>query len=204
MFREIKIILFTSSLLFCQNPDSLFVKGNNYYNDKDFFNAVKSYEDIIDQGLYHADLYFNLGNSYYNLEDYGNARWSYEMAFNLSPRNSDIIYNLDLTKRKIANLIEPPKSSILHLISIFFSSFTYNNFVFFTSISILLSSIFFLLSKIRPITLNRLIYYIFLSLFFVGLIMSINKFFWLKNNQFAINYEKNNYPIIIKYALWSS
>ncbi len=113
------------------------------------------------------------------------------MAFNLSPRNSDIIYNLDLTKRKIANLIEPPKSSILHLISIFFSSFTYNNFVFFTSISILLSSIFFLLSKIRPITLNRLIYYIFLSLFFVGLIMSINKFFWLKNNQFAIIISEN-------------
>ena len=143
MFREIKIILFTSSLLFCQNPDSLFVKGNNYYNDKDFSNAVKSYEDIIDQGLYHADLYFNLGNSYYNLEDYGNARWSYEMAFNLSPRNSDIIYNLDLTKRKIANLIEPPKSQILHLIGIFFSSFTYNNFVLFTSISIFLSTVNF-------------------------------------------------------------
>mgnify|MGYP003308681958 CR=1 FL=1 len=52
MFKEIKIILFTSSLLFCQNPDSLFVKGNNYYNNKDFANAIKSYEDIIDQGLY--------------------------------------------------------------------------------------------------------------------------------------------------------
>ena len=26
----------------------------------------------------------------------------------------------------------------------------------------------------------------FLSLFFIGLIISINKFFWLKNNQFAI------------------
>ena len=108
------------------------------------------------------------------------------MAFNLSPRNSDIIYNLDLTKRKIANLIEPPESSILHLINIFFSSFTYNNFIFFTSISIFLSSIFFLLSRIRPIPLNRLMYYIFLFLFFVGLIMSVNKFFWLKNNQFAI------------------
>ena len=186
MFKEIKIILLTSSLLFCQNSDSLFVKGNNYYNNKDFSNAIESYEDIINQGLYHADLYFNLGNSYYNLEDYGNARWSYEMAFNLSPRNSDIIYNLDHTKRKIANLIEPPQSSILNLISIFFSSFTYNNFIFFTSISIFLSSIFFLLSKIRPIPLNRLICYIFLSLFFIGLIISINKFFWLKNNQFAI------------------
>ena len=191
MFKEIKIILFASSLLFCQSPDSLFVKGNNYYNNKDFTNAIKSYEDIIYQGLYHADLYFNLGNSYYNLEDYGNARWSYEMAFNLSPRNSDIIYNLDLTKRKIANLIEPPESSILYLINIFFSSFTYNNLIFFTSISILLSSIFFLLSRIRPIPLNRLIYYIFLSLFFVGLIMSINKFFWLKNNQFAIIISEN-------------
>ena len=129
MFKKIKIILFTSSLLLCQNPDSLFVKGNNYYNNKDFSNAIKSYEDIIDQGLYHADLYFNLGNSYYNLEDYGNARWSYEMAFNLSPRNSDIIYNLGLTKKKIANLIEPPESLILNLINILFNSFTYNNFI---------------------------------------------------------------------------
>ena len=69
------IILIVSSFSFSQDIDSLFVQGNNYYNDKDFSNSVKYYENILNQGIYHQDLYFNLGNAYFKLEDYGNARW---------------------------------------------------------------------------------------------------------------------------------
>ena len=159
MSRNILLITFIiSSFSFSQDVDSLFVEGNNYYNDKDFSNSVKYYENILNQGIYHQDLYFNLGNAYFKLEDYGNARWAYEMALDLSPREEDVVYNLDITKNKIPSLIEPPDFLIIDSLNMILDNFTYRNFVFLTSILILLSSILFIMYKIKPSEINKRIY----------------------------------------------
>ncbi|MEC7822707.1 MAG: SH3 domain-containing protein [Candidatus Neomarinimicrobiota bacterium] len=192
MFRSFLLVVsILSSLSFSQNADSLFVMGNNYYNDKDFSNSVKYYENIVNQDLYHQSLYFNLGNAYFNLEDYGNARWAYEMALNLSPRDEDIIYNLEITKNKIPNLIEPPQSLIIDSINMILNNFTYRNFVFFTSISILLSSILFIIYKIRSTKINKRLYHSLLFLSFIALALSVDRFIWMKNNKFGIIISEN-------------
>ena len=185
------IIFIVSSFVFSQDIDSLFVKGNNYYNDKDFSNSVKYYENILNQDIYHQDLYFNLGNAYFNLENYGNARWAYEMALDLSPRDKDIIYNLNIAKSKIPNLIEPPESLIIDSLNMILDNFTYRNFVFLTSILILLSSILFIIYKIRPSQINKRIYYLLLFLSFVILVLSVDRFIWMKNNKFGIIVSEN-------------
>ena len=185
------IIFIVSSFVFSQDIDSLFVKGNNYYNDKDFSNSVKYYENILNQDIYHQDLYFNLGNAYFNLENYGNARWAYEMALDLSPRDKDIIYNLNIAKSKIPNLIEPPESLIIDSLNMILDNFTYRNFVFLTSILILLSSILFIVYKIRPSQINKRIYYLLLFLSFVSLVLSVDRFIWMKNNKFGIIVSEN-------------
>ena len=185
------IIFIVSSFVFSQDIDSLFVKGNNYYNDKDFSNSVKYYENILNQDIYHQDLYFNLGNAYFNLENYGNARWAYEMALDLSPRDKDIIYNLNIAKSKIPNLIEPPESLIIDSVNMILDNFTYRNFVFLTSILILLSSILFIIYKIRPSQINKRIYYLLLFLSFVSLVLSVDRFIWMKNNKFGIIVSEN-------------
>jgi len=192
MSRNLLLLIFIfNSFVFSQDVDSLFVRGNNYYNDKDFFNSVKYYEKILNQGLYHHDLYFNLGNAYFNLEDYGNARWAYEMALDLSPRDEDIVYNLDIVKNKIPNLIEPPEFLIVNSLNIIFDNFTYDNLVFLTSILILLSSILFIVHKIRPSQINKRIYYILLFLSFISLALSVDRFIWIKNNKFGIIVSEN-------------
>ena len=185
------IIFILSSFVFSQDVGSLFVKGNNYYNDKDFSNSVKYYENILNQDIYHQDLYFNLGNAYFNLENYGNARWAYEMALDLSPRDKDIIYNLNIAKSKIPNLIEPPESLIIDSLNMILDNFTYRNFVFLTSILILLSSILFIVYKIRPSQINKRIYYLLLFLSFVSLVLSVDRFIWMKNNKFGIIVSEN-------------
>ena len=185
------IIFIVSSFVFSQDIDSLFVKGNNYYNDKDFSNSVKYYENILNQDIYHQDLYFNLGNAYFNLENYGNARWAYEMALDLSPRDKDIIYNLNIAKSNIPNLIEPPESLIIDSLNMILDNFTYRNFVFLTSILILLSSILFIIYKIRPSQINKRIYYLLLFLSFVSLVLSVDRFIWMKNNKFGIIVSEN-------------
>jgi len=192
MSKNFLLITFiVSSFVFSQDIDSLFVKGNNYYNDKDFSNSVKYYENILNQDIYHQDLYFNLGNAYFNLENYGNASWAYEMALDLSPRDKDIIYNLNIAKSKIPNLIEPPESLIIDSLNMILDNFTYRNFVFLTSILILLSSILFTIYKIRPSQINKRIYYLLLFLSFVSLVLSVDRFIWMKNNKFGIIVSEN-------------
>ena len=194
------IILIVSSFGFSQDIDSLFVQGNNYYNDKDFSNSVKYYENILNQGIYHQDLYFNLGNTYFKLENYGNARWAYEMALDLSPRDEDIIYNLDIAKSKIANLIEPPDFLIIDSLNMILDSFTYRNFVFLTSVLILLSSILFILYKIRPSEINKRLYYLLLFLSFISLVLSVDRFIWIKNNKFGIVISENAHAYSAPYV----
>ena len=194
------IILIVSSFGFSQDIDSLFVQGNNYYNDKDFSNSVKYYENILNQGIYHQDLYFNLGNAYFKLEIYGNARWAYEMALDLSPRDEDIIYNLDIAKSKISNLIEPPDFLIIDSLNMILDSFTYRNFVFLTSVLILLSSILFILYKIRPSEINKRLYYLLLFLSFISLVLSVDRFIWIKNNKFGIVISENAHAYSAPYV----
>ena len=194
------IILIVSSFGFSQDIDSLFVQGNNYYNDKDFSNSVKYYENILNQGIYHQDLYFNLGNAYFKLENYGNARWAYEMALDLSPRDEDIIYNLDIAKSKISNLIEPPDFLIIDSLNMMLDSFTYRNFVFLTSVLILLSSILFILYKIRPSEINKRLYYLLLFLSFISLVLSVDRFIWIKNNKFGIVISENAHAYSAPYV----
>ena len=186
MYKAFNIFFLTLGMVYSQNIDSLFSSGNDSYNKNQFDVSVDAYENILSQGFYSADLYYNLGNAYYRLEDFANARWSYEMGINIDPRNKDIIHNLMLTKKKIPNTIEPPDSQILDLINNFLTNFTYSDFVLFSSIMLLLYSICFIIYRLMPSKPIAISYYVFIVLFFIGTSFSAIKFLWERNNNFGI------------------
>ncbi len=186
MYKVFNIFFLTIGMVYSQNIDSLFSSGNDSYNKNQFDVSVIAYENILSQGFYSADLYYNLGNAYYRLEDFANARWSYEMGINIDPRNKDMIHNLMLTKKKIPNTIETPDSQILNLINNFLTSFTYGDFVLFSSIMLLLYSICFIIYRLMPSKPIFVSYYVFIVLFFIGTSFSVIKFLWERNNNFGI------------------
>ncbi len=186
MYKAFNIFFLTLGMVYSQNIDSLFSSGNDSYNKNQFDVSVDAYENILSQGFYSADLYYNLGNAYYRLEDFANARWSYEMGINIDPRNKDMIHNLMLTKKKIPNTIEPPDSQILDLINNFLTNFTYSDFVLFSSIMLLLYSICFIIYRLMPSKPIVISYYVFIVLFFIGTSFSAIKFLWERNNNFGI------------------
>ena len=186
MYKAFNIFFLTLGMIYSQNIDSLFSSGNDSYNKNQFDVSVDAYENILSQGFYSADLYYNLGNAYYRLEDFANARWSYEMGINIDPRNKDMIHNLMLTKKKIPNTIEPPDSQILDLINNFLTNFTYSDFVLFSSIMLLLYSICFIIYRLMPSKPIVISYYVFIVLFFIGTSFSAIKFLWERNNNFGI------------------
>lgn len=100
-------------ILFCLQPltartkaDSLFVKANEYYKHKDYFEAIDTYKQITDLGFKSAELYFNLANAYYKTGDYPRAILNYERATLLNPADKDIEFNLAKARTFITDKIE--------------------------------------------------------------------------------------------------
>lgn len=103
------ICIFLFGLLLADNTDlnSLFEKGNNFYQKSDYEAAAKTYEEIIKQGYESAELYYNLGNTYYKTGKIPNAILFYERAKKLAPNDEDINFNLKIANLQIIDKINP-------------------------------------------------------------------------------------------------
>ncbi|HEX2395931.1 MAG TPA: tetratricopeptide repeat protein [Bacteroidales bacterium] len=86
--------------------DSLFVKGNEYYMQKQYAMAEQCYSRVIQLGFESADLYFNLGNALYKQEKLAAAILYYEKALILKPGDQDIKENLALANARIIDKID--------------------------------------------------------------------------------------------------
>jgi tetratricopeptide (TPR) repeat protein len=100
-------IVFFSSSLTAQTPDSAFSHGNELYRAGKYQEAANVYDSIIKQGLLSAELYFNLGNAYYRDRQLARAVLSYERAAQLHPNDPDIEHNLKLSYLRTVDRLEP-------------------------------------------------------------------------------------------------
>ncbi len=96
-----------------QNPEELFRRGNRYYQNGEYENAVEMYKQIIDQDVESGALYFNLGNAYYKLNDSGKARLNYERARRFLQGDEALEENLLLLRERLVDQIERPPQFIL-------------------------------------------------------------------------------------------
>ncbi len=98
-------ILFCFSITFAQ-LDEQFKTANENYKNENFDEAIKQYEQLIEQGYQGASLFYNLANSYYRKNKIGYAILYYEKALLLSPNDDDIKHNLALAKLRTVDKIE--------------------------------------------------------------------------------------------------
>ena len=115
-YKTLIYIALTISGLSAQSvaeQDSLYRIGNQAMLQEDFENAIERYEQILDQGYSHPNLYYNLGNAYYRLNQIGNAVWSYEKGLQLAPRDKDLQFNLSLANARVRDRIEMPQTMLL-------------------------------------------------------------------------------------------
>ena len=112
--RILYLALLFSNLI-ASNADSLFVRGNYYFDNEKYVQAARSYERLLNS-VEHADLYYNLGNSYYRMGEVGHAVWAYEKGLQFEPRNRDIKHNLEITNTRVKDRIDFPdeKMNLLH------------------------------------------------------------------------------------------
>lgn len=104
MRLAIHIILLCVSLNAFGNTDSLFLAGNQHYQNEAYEKAIESYFAIDSSQHAHA-LYHNLGNCYYQTGNIPRSILFYEKAL-LLKKDKQTIENLKIAKKRIQE-IEP-------------------------------------------------------------------------------------------------
>lgn len=100
------ILLFVTTNLQAQ-PEETYRKANAFYQKENYEAAIKLYEQLIKDGKYSTEVYFNLGNAYYKTEKYELAILNYERAKKFNAADEDIDYNLRLANMQCVDKIEP-------------------------------------------------------------------------------------------------
>ena len=106
-------------LLFAQfelNPTDLYKKGNAYYEQGKYAEAIAAYE-LVSTKLSNAQVFFNLGNSYFKQGMLGNAVLNFRRAHFLSPRDGDIKYNLEFVRNYRVDKISAARNPVVELLS---------------------------------------------------------------------------------------
>lgn len=101
------IIVFLSSISFCDEITHQFETANDYYRKGEYEKALSIYEQILNNGYVSSDLYYNIGNTYHKLENIPAAILYYERAKKLSPSDEDIDFNLKLANLRVVDKIDP-------------------------------------------------------------------------------------------------
>jgi len=109
LFSLIFMVMFFGIPTVSFNQNSKYIEANDAFESKKYDEAIKKYNELINESNISPEIYYNLGNSYFKIEDFGHAMLYFEKALKLKPYDKDIKHNIYVTKRKIdSEIIELP------------------------------------------------------------------------------------------------
>lgn len=117
--KRVLVLLFIAVLtlqLFAAQTDlrALMEQGNAAYQAGNYQEALRLYQNILQEGATSGELCFNLGNAYFRLGDMGRAILYYERARRLLPRSESVSFNLRLANLYVKDRIEVPPPFFLY------------------------------------------------------------------------------------------
>jgi len=149
LFKTIAILSILATFIYAQDVEYLFAKANDYYQQENYSEAIKIYEEILTNGKVSGTLYYNLGNAYYKIDEIGKAILYYEKAKILMPDDENIAFNLKLVNVKVQDRIQVPRESFIvklhnnfiNLFSIKVWSILFSSFILFAVLVFFISVI---------------------------------------------------------------
>ena len=172
MNRLIFVIIITS-FSFSNELTEKFQIANARYNDADYSEAIRLYEEIAAEKWQSGYLYYNLGNSYFRAGMIGQSIWAFNKALKLSPRFGNIKYNLEIANTKIKDrLTLPPEFFLVEFYIQLKNNFTFFEWLFMCGSLVFLSAGFFMFSKVLILN-SRLIRSLILILLFLSFVLHL-------------------------------
>lgn len=80
--------------------ESVFQAANEAYLQKNYDQAIRLYQSIVDAEMESPELYFNLGNCFFQKKEWGKTILNYERALLINPNDASIQQNLQLAKQE--------------------------------------------------------------------------------------------------------
>ncbi|MEI7988787.1 MAG: tetratricopeptide repeat protein [Chloroflexota bacterium] len=96
---------FTTEKLVAGASDTM-AAANRQYETSQYLLASQAYQQLVDQGIVHPNLFYNLGNAYFKQGELGKAILNYRRAQLISPRDADISANLNLCRGQKVDRLE--------------------------------------------------------------------------------------------------
>lgn len=146
------------------DPVVSFQQGNAAYNEGNYKQAIKIFEEIIGNHGFSASVLYNLGNSYAQNNEIGRAILSYERARILKPGDPDITGNLQYLY-KVHGIFEVEPSRVER----YFSRLGYDDWAGLATLSLILLCLSLVVITLRQRT--RKAPFVLISLFSLILFM---------------------------------
>ncbi len=175
--------------------ETLFQKGNRYYEEGKYEAAIQSYEEIVRAGRGNWQVFYNLGNAYFRQNQLGKAILNYERALKLNPDNEDIRFNLEYANLKIVDRIpEPPKQAFVRWVETLFwkPSFGFLLWMtlgFYTAGMLLLSSRYYW-PRLQSRRALKAATYLSWTLFLIFAVMFLLQWYHIETRTYAIVMQK--------------
>ena len=119
--RIVKIILVSVSAAFlasgaalccageAADAEQLFARGNVYYEEGRYVEAIEEYSAIVRSGKASAPVYYNLAGAYFKTGELGRSILNYERALSMAPRDADIRANYRFARSLITGRTVPDR-----------------------------------------------------------------------------------------------
>jgi tetratricopeptide (TPR) repeat protein len=145
MKQIVCIALFLFSVVVVAQNEAAFSRGNNFYNEGKYQDAITAYESILGNKVQSAELYYNLANAYYKLNRIAPSVYYYEKALQLSPNDEDIKNNLAFAQNMTIDAIEKvPEVGFSKFFKSLVNTFSFNVWATISVIGVILFVILFL------------------------------------------------------------
>jgi tetratricopeptide (TPR) repeat protein len=143
------------------------------YDSRNYPEAIKNYEKLINAGYRSYQLYFNLGNAYYRNNQLGKSIYYYELARKSKPGDEDVRINLAIASSKTIDKIEAKENFFISAVkSNLLTSFTTNTWAWLSVAGIALFALFFFGFISSEVVQLKRIFFVLGCLFFVFFICS--------------------------------
>lgn len=126
--------------------DDVFDAANSHFERRNYGEAIRAYESILQKGHSSPELHFNLGNAYFRDQQLGRALTHYLRAERLAPRDPDIQANLRFTRDTVSGNSSIQPSPFERL----FTYFSLNEVAVVAAILLWMFGVLFCLSQLKP------------------------------------------------------
>lgn len=191
IFYFLLLLLMASLPVTAQNGEKLFEEATQLYADGKFEQAIKKYEQIIENDQVSTAVYYNLANAHYKLNHIAPSIYNYEKALQLSPNDEDVKNNLAFAQNMTLDAIEEaPQTGISKSFKNVISFFDYNSWAWLSIVFSVLFAASALLYYFATSTVKKRLFFVTGLLSIIFLIVSVSfaylQFGWQQSKEFAI------------------